>query len=90
MSWFPLFFCWTVSRGVWSAFRQGSFGIGDLKIMNSTHSFFTWKRNACFDKGEADFDAAHCSTEGDNSAKSLVSDDSSWIIRDTGKCKKQA
>ena len=48
----------------WSAFRQGAFGIGDLKIMNETHAFFTWRRNACFDNGEANFDATNCSSTG--------------------------
>jgi len=73
----------------WSAFRQGAFGIGDLKIMNDTHAFFTWKRNACFDHGEAEFNAANCSSTGDNSKNSLSPDDVSWIVRASGKCQNQ-
>lgn len=73
----------------WSAFRQGAFGIGDLKIMNETHAFFTWRRNACFDNGEANFDATNCSSTGDNSKNSLKADDISWIVRGVGKCQNQ-
>lgn len=73
----------------WSAFRQGAFGIGDLKIMNETHAFFTWRRNACFDNGEANFDANNCSSTGDNSKNSLKADDISWIVRGVGKCQNQ-
>jgi len=73
----------------WSAFRQGAFGIGDLKIMNDTHAFFTWKRNACFDHGEAEFNAANCSSTGVNSKNSLSPDDVSWIVRASGKCQNQ-
>jgi len=72
----------------WSAFRQGAFGIGELEIMNASHSLFTWKRNACFDHGEVTFDAANCSSEGDNSKTSLVPEDMSWIVR-SGKCQNQ-
>lgn len=76
------------NSSVWSAFRQGSFGIGDLKIINSSHAFFNWKRNACFDDGKVNFDASNCTTQGDDSGTSLVTDDMSWIIRDTARCRK--
>ncbi|KAG1368290.1 Purple acid phosphatase [Cocos nucifera] len=29
----------------WSAFREASFGHGELKIVNSTHAFWSWHRN---------------------------------------------
>ncbi|XVF34020.1 hypothetical protein REPUB_Repub18cG0021000 [Reevesia pubescens] len=29
----------------WSLFREASFGHGELKIVNSTHSFWSWHRN---------------------------------------------
>ncbi|KAG2682229.1 hypothetical protein I3760_11G182600 [Carya illinoinensis] len=29
----------------WSVFREASFGHGELKIMNSTHAFWSWHRN---------------------------------------------
>ncbi|KAL4339590.1 hypothetical protein GQ457_08G007380 [Hibiscus cannabinus] len=29
----------------WSVFREASFGHGELKIVNSTHAFWTWHRN---------------------------------------------
>lgn len=29
----------------WSVFREASFGHGELKIVNSTHAFWSWHRN---------------------------------------------
>ena len=29
----------------WSVFREASFGHGELKIVNSTHAFWSWDRN---------------------------------------------
>ena len=29
----------------WSLFREASFGHGELKIVNSTHAFWSWHRN---------------------------------------------
>ncbi|XP_048234819.1 purple acid phosphatase 18 [Ricinus communis] len=29
----------------WSVFREASFGHGELKLVNSTHAFWTWHRN---------------------------------------------
>jgi len=29
----------------WSEFREASFGHGELKIVNSTHAFWSWHRN---------------------------------------------
>lgn len=29
----------------WSMFREASFGHGELKIVNSTHAFWSWHRN---------------------------------------------
>ncbi|KAK2387243.1 purple acid phosphatase [Trifolium repens] len=30
---------------IWSEFREASFGHGELKIVNSTHAFWSWHRN---------------------------------------------
>lgn len=30
---------------IWSEFREASFGHGELKIVNSTHTFWSWHRN---------------------------------------------
>lgn len=29
----------------WSVFREASFGHGELKMVNSTHAFWSWHRN---------------------------------------------
>lgn len=29
----------------WSVFREASFGHGELKVVNSTHAFWSWHRN---------------------------------------------
>jgi len=31
----------------WSAFREGSFGVGGLTLINATHAIFNWSRTAC-------------------------------------------
>ena len=33
--------------GNWSAFREASFGVGEMVIHNSTHASFAWHRHAC-------------------------------------------
>eukprot|EP00441_Pelagodinium_beii_P036027 CAMPEP_0197631084 /NCGR_PEP_ID=MMETSP1338-20131121/8374_1 /TAXON_ID=43686 ORGANISM="Pelagodinium beii, Strain RCC1491" /NCGR_SAMPLE_ID=MMETSP1338 /ASSEMBLY_ACC=CAM_ASM_000754 /LENGTH=510 /DNA_ID=CAMNT_0043202473 /DNA_START=33 /DNA_END=1565 /DNA_ORIENTATION=- len=67
---------------VWSAFRQGSFGFGDLEFVNDTHVLFRWTRNACFDPsdGTANY-AKKCSTPGDIGPDAAISADNSWIVR---------
>ncbi|KAI0497878.1 hypothetical protein KFK09_021116 [Dendrobium nobile] len=32
-------------KPIWSAFREASFGHGELKIVNATHAFWSWHRN---------------------------------------------
>ena len=41
---------WKIDRYInpqpeWSVFREASFGHGELKIVNSTHAFWSWHRN---------------------------------------------
>ncbi|CAJ1450848.1 unnamed protein product [Effrenium voratum] len=69
------------SEPAWSAFRQGAFGIGHLEFSNASHVKFAWKRNACFDHGEVDFDPANCSSSKDNSRDAVRPEDESWIVR---------
>jgi len=72
----------------WSAFRQGSFGVGKLHIVNGTHSQFTWTRNACFDPetSRGDFDRLNCKTTGIDATVDPF--DSVWIER-ASYCKNQ-
>lgn len=69
----------------WTAFRQGSFGVGHLTIMNISHAKFEWNRNACFDGGEIDFNPADCSTDADNSNNAMEKADEVWVVR-SGTC----
>lgn len=38
---------WTSPQPEWSAFREASFGVGGLQLVNDTHAYFTWTRSAC-------------------------------------------
>lgn len=68
----------------WSAFREASFGVADLTILNDTHMSFTWLRHAC----ESDSDESlhmnfsdSCVTPGDDSPMNMLTSDSIMIIR---------
>jgi len=82
---------WLEPQPPWSAFRESSFGAGLLRLENSTHAKYTWRRAAC-EKPEGpdhlDFDAADCATvtwgkwaNPDNSATAAVAVDETWIVR---------
>ena len=82
---------WLEPQPPWSAFRESSFGAGLLRLENSTHAKYTWRRAAC-EKPEGpehlDFDADDCSTvtwgkwaNPDNSATAAVAVDETWIVR---------
>jgi len=66
-------------RPSWTAFRQGSFGVAELEVANSTHAKFKWSRLACFDNDLVV--NSNCSTEGDTSMNALQKVDEAWIIR---------
>lgn len=38
---------WTDPQPAWSAFREGTFGVGGLTIINATHARYEWRRTAC-------------------------------------------
>lgn len=65
----------------WSAFREGSFGVGKMVIYNDTHAHFEWHRVAC-----EDTNATVCVTPGDNSAQAHDISDSAWIVRNLTQC----
>lgn len=80
---------------VWSAFRQGSFGVAQLVIHNVTHAHFTWRRHACYDTSadapptHENFNASTCTTTGDNSLQKTLVEDEVWVTQETeGLCKK--
>eukprot|EP00602_Paraphysomonas_sp_CaronLab_P003441 CAMPEP_0185025300 /NCGR_PEP_ID=MMETSP1103-20130426/8313_1 /TAXON_ID=36769 /ORGANISM="Paraphysomonas bandaiensis, Strain Caron Lab Isolate" /LENGTH=458 /DNA_ID=CAMNT_0027558471 /DNA_START=43 /DNA_END=1419 /DNA_ORIENTATION=+ len=36
---------WVEPQPEWSAFRQASYGFGELRVMNSTHAYWSWHQN---------------------------------------------
>jgi hypothetical protein len=68
----------------WSLFREASFGVAGLTVVNESHAFFSWHRHAC---QSADPEAyfmnfsSSCSTYGDNSAQAMETSDQTWIVR---------
>lgn len=68
----------------WSAFRESSFGVGDLTVVNSTHAFYSWHRHACeSDQPGADgmnFSTV-CRSPGDNSEQNMETSDTTWFVR---------
>lgn len=69
---------------LWSAFREASFGVGNLDVLNDTHASYSWHRHACGSSipGMAGMDfSATCVTPGDQSAQAMLTVDSGWISR---------
>ena len=68
----------------WSAFREASFGVGELVIHNSTHAYYAWHRHAC---GSDDPQVHYmnfsdsCVTPGDESNQRMLTSDTIWFIR---------
>jgi acid phosphatase type 7 len=69
----------------WSAFREASFGVGGLDVVNSTHAFFSWHRHACGSSSNQfyyqNFSAQTCMSPDDNSPNAMETSDEVWIIR---------
>jgi acid phosphatase type 7 len=69
----------------WSAFREASFGVGGLEIVNSTHAFFSWHRHACGSSSSQyyyqNFSYQTCMSPEDNSEYAMETSDEVWIIR---------
>ena len=84
---------WLLPQPAWSAFREGTFGAGLLRIVNSTHALYGWTRAACHTLNATalhmDFDAAGCRTVtkygADNSADPTADADGVWIERYAGR-----
>ena len=57
---------WLQPAPEWSAFREGSFGLGALQLLNGTHATFNWTRTACENRAapqHIDLDGATCTSE---------------------------
>lgn len=69
---------------VWSAFRESSFGVGELTIVNSTHASYSWHRHACGSDSAADYHmnfSSACYSPDDNSAQKMETSDEVWFVR---------
>jgi len=68
----------------WSAFRESSFGVGDLTVVNSTHAFYSWHRHAC-ESDQPGSDGMNfstvCRSPGDNSEQNMETSDTTWFVR---------
>ena len=75
------------SAPAWSAFREASFGVAKLEVVNETHALYEWWRNACYDRdmNAAKFEEA-CATAGDDDAFAHATSDRAWIERRPDAC----
>lgn len=62
----------------WSVFREASFGHGELKMVNSTHAFWSWHRNDDDESVRSDqvwitsLIGSGCNTEGSHEMRSIL------------------
>ncbi|KOO29270.1 purple acid phosphatase 22-like protein [Chrysochromulina tobinii] len=82
---------WREPQPPWSEFRESSFGVGGLRILNESHAQYSWQRSSC----EGSEDPTHInfnqSCESilwnqygrpvDNSQFANVTSDVTWIVR---------
>jgi len=77
----------------WSLFRQASFGVGKLELVNDTHAYFRWHRHSCYDEEaplNENFSASACVSTGDDSLQKTLVSDETWIVRPSvAQCKGQ-
>lgn len=73
---------WVTPQPSWSVFREASFGVGKLDVVNQTHAKLGWFRNACQNSALPDqIDwSPDCATTGDNGDSHAISD-FTWIVR---------
>jgi hypothetical protein len=68
----------------WSEFRESSFGVGELTVVNNTHAAYSWHRHACGSDSAADYHmnfSSNCYSPGDNSPQKMETSDVTWFIR---------
>ncbi len=69
---------------VWSAFREASFGVGELIFLNGSQGNFSWHRHGCGSntKGALGMNFSNnCVTPYDGSAQRMLTSDSFFLIR---------
>jgi len=82
---------WREPQPPCSAFRESSFGVGGLVVVNATHAHFKWSRSACEGTDEPSHINFNRTCESimwsdateprDNSVFASVPSDGAWIVR---------
>lgn len=68
----------------WSAFREASFGVASLVVLNANQANYSWHRHACLSSSQSALYANfsdNCVTPGDTSAQNMLTSDSVIIVR---------
>ena len=75
---------WVAPHPEWSAFRESSFGVGALDIINATHASYAWHRDACGAATAPHYDLAanDCATPPDAGGAPHVAIDAIVLRRD--------
>ena len=75
---------WVAPHPEWSAFRESSFGVGALDIINETHASYAWHRDACGAATAPHYDLAanDCATPHDAGGAPHVAIDAIVLRRD--------
>ena len=78
---------WRVPADAWSDFREASFGVAGLKIIDDNTAEYTWHRHACGSSNGAteyqNITDGACVTPGDNSPLKMITVDTYTFIRPT-------
>lgn len=76
---------WVLPHPEWSAFRESSFGVGALELINATHAAYAWHHDACgaASSPHYDLDSASCETPHDAGGAPHVAVDPIVLRRDT-------
>ena len=75
---------WQYPTPDWSEFREDSFGVAGLTIVNESHAFFSWHRHACQSNDPAAYHinfSTSCVTYEDNSEQAMETSDEFWMVR---------
>ena len=75
---------WVAPHPPWSSFRESSFGVGALDIINATHASYAWHRDACGAATAPHYDLAanDCATPHDAGGAPHVAIDAIILRRD--------
>uniref|UniRef100_A0A0G4FPE9 Purple acid phosphatase n=1 Tax=Chromera velia CCMP2878 TaxID=1169474 RepID=A0A0G4FPE9_9ALVE len=82
---------WREPQPEWSAFREGSFGIGLMEVVNETHIKYEWRRHSCMGSEDPDninFNSTCRSkdTHGHVDNGSTEPSESVWLVKPTQQC----